>query len=57
LHCGRALHLRWTVCPYCGTAAVTSAAPAPTSGSDAGTTQEARRARRAEESATSTAEA
>ena len=57
LHCGRALNLRWTVCPYCGTAAVTSGAPAPTPGPGAGAAQEARRARRAEESAPSTAEA
>ncbi len=55
LHCGRALHLRWTVCPYCGAAAVASGALAP--GPEASATQETRRAaRRSEESAASTVE-
>ena len=59
VHCGRGLQLRWTVCPYCGTAAVAAASPTPTQtrGPDAGATQDARRARRAEPSAPSTTEA
>jgi rubredoxin len=56
LHCGRALQLRWTVCPYCGAAAVAPGASASAPGADAGAPQEARRARR-EGSATSTSQA
>jgi rubredoxin len=56
LHCGRALQLRWTVCPYCGAAAVAPGASAATPGADAGVTQDARRARR-EGSAASTSQA
>jgi rubredoxin len=56
LHCGRALQLRWTVCPYCGAAAVAPGVSPATPGADAGATQDARRARR-EGSPTSTAQA
>jgi rubredoxin len=55
LHCGRALQLRWTVCPYCGAAAVAPGVSPATPGADAGATQ-TRRARR-EGSPTSTAQA
>ena len=56
LHCNRAMHLRWTVCPYCGTAAVAAGSPAPAPGPDASTTQEPRRAKRSN-GAASTVEA
>ena len=54
-HCGRVLHLRWTVCPYCTTAAVASPTPAPSP--EAGVATEPRRAKRSDEGAASTAEA
>lgn len=60
VHCGRGLQLRWTVCPYCGTAAVAAAGtsmPTQTHGPDANATQDARRARRVEPNAPSTTEA
>ena len=56
LHCGRALQLRWTVCPYCGAAAVAPGGSAAAPGADAGVTQDARRARR-EGGAASTSQA
>ncbi len=56
LQCGRALQLRWTVCPYCGAAAVAPGVSPATPGADASATQDARRARR-EGSPTSTAQA
>ena len=48
LQCGRPLQLRWTICPYCGAAAVASGTSASASmpGVDAGVTQDARRAKR-----------
>jgi rubredoxin len=59
LRCGRVLHLRWTVCPYCTTAAVTSApaASTPAPSPEGGPATEPRRAKRSEEGAASTAEA
>ncbi len=50
LHCGRALHLRWTVCPFCGAGVVPSGAPLSTPAADS-TAAESRRAKRSEESA------
>jgi len=59
--CGRVLHLRWTVCPYCTAAAVASTASAasvtPTPSPEAGVATEPRRAKRSEDGAASTAEA
>jgi len=57
LHCGRPLQLRWTVCPYCGAAAVAAGTSTQTHGPDASATQDARRARRVEPNAPSTTEA
>jgi hypothetical protein len=57
VHCGHPLQLRWTVCPYCGAAAVAAAAPTQTQGPDAGATQDARRAKRAEPGAPSATQA
>jgi RNA polymerase subunit RPABC4/transcription elongation factor Spt4 len=37
-NCGRALHLRWSLCPYCGTPAVPQVLePVPTTGAEAAT--------------------